>query len=234
MAQARVLSINVVHELIVDPVGSVGRTAIDKRPVDGPAEIQELGVVADTCMDRKNHGGRDQAVYAYAREDQAGWEAELGKAVPAGWFGENLTTADLDVTGAVIGERWELAARGARPVVLEVTAPRIPCSTFQGFTGEPHWVKRFTDRGAPGAYLRVLAPGIIEAGCAVRVVERPDHGVTIGEVFVLRLADPDRLRLLLAQGRDLHQPLAASIRSQLQRSSGQKTGGGRLSAGRPA
>lgn len=226
MAGPRVLSVNVVHALIVDPVGSVGRTAIDKRPVDGPAEIHRLGVVGDTCLDHKNHGGPDQAVYAYAREDQQFWEGELGRAVPAGSFGENLTTAGLDVTGAVIGERWQVeTAHGTDPVLLEVTAPRIPCSTFQAFTGEPHWVKRFTDHGAPGAYLRVLGEGVIAAGSAVTVVHRPDHQVTIGDVFVLRDADPARLQRLLDEGDNLHEPLVAAIRSQLDRSgSGASTG----------
>ncbi len=218
MSDVRILTVNVVHELIADPVGDVGRTAIDKRPVEGPAQIQTLGVVGDTCLDRKYHGGRDAAVYAYAREDQATWEAELGRPVPAGSFGENLTTEGLDVTGAVIGERWEVeGVDGSAPVLLEVTSPRIPCTTFQAFTGEPHWVKRFTDRGDPGAYLRVLGEGRIQAGSRVRVVERPSHGVTVGEVFVLRLADPARLALLLAEGTDLHPPLVEAIQSQLRR-----------------
>jgi MOSC domain-containing protein YiiM len=218
MAQARVLSINVVHALVVDPVGSVGRTAIDKRAVDAPVAVQRLGVVGDTCLDHKHHGGRDQAVYAYAREDQVAWESELGHEVRPGWFGENLTTSGLDVTGAVVGERWEVeGASGSAPVLLEVTAPRIPCSTFQGWTGEPHWVKRFTDRGAPGAYLRVLVEGVVAAGASVSVVHRPEHGVTIGEVFVLRLADPARLRRLLAMGHDLHLPLVVAVESQLAR-----------------
>jgi MOSC domain-containing protein YiiM len=220
MPGARILSINVVHALIVDPVGDVGRTAIDKRPVEGLVDVLAQGVVGDTCLDRKHHGGRDQAVYAYAREDQAGWEPELGRAVAAGEFGENLTTEGLDVTGAVIGERWEVAGvDGSKPVLLEVTAPRIPCSTFQAFIGVPHWVKRFTDRGAPGAYLRVLGEGRIRSGAQVTVVHRPSHGVTIGEVFVLRLADPERLELLLAEGEDLHEPLVAAIESQLRRTS---------------
>jgi len=219
MAGPCVLSVNIVHALIADPVGSVGRTAIDKRPVDGAAEIARLGVVGDTCLDRKNHGGVDQAVYAYAREDQQFWQGELGRAVDPGWFGENLTTAGLDVTGAVIGERWQVdTVDGSGPVLLEVTAPRIPCSTFQAFTGEAHWVKRFTDHGAPGAYLRVLGEGVIAAGATITVVHRPQHGVSIGEVFVLRLADPARLQLLLDTGQDLHEPLAAAIRSQLARS----------------
>lgn len=219
MPGARIISVNVVHALIVDPVGSVGRTAIDKRPVETVVEVLEHGVVGDTCLDRQHHGGRDQAVYAYAREDQAGWEPELGRPVKAGEFGENLTTEGLDVTGAVIGERWEVESEVAdRPVVLEVTAPRVPCSTFQAFIGEPHWVKRFTDRGAPGAYLRVLGEGRIKAGAQIQVASRPSHGVTIGEVFVLRNADPKRLAQLLAEGQDLHRPLVEAIESQLRRS----------------
>jgi len=232
--QARVLSINVVHDLIADPGGSVGRTAIDKRPLAGSAQIQQLGVVGDTCMDRRDHGGRDQAVYAYAREDQQAWEGELGRPVPAGSFGENLTTADLDVTGAVIGERWELAGSdGSAAVLVEVTAPRIPCLTFQAFAGEPHWVKRFTDRGAPGAYLRVLSEGVVDPGAAVTVVHRPAHAVTIGEVFVLRLADPDRLRRLLAEGVDLNQTLVEAVTSQLRRTAA-KEPGAMAAARRPA
>lgn len=221
MSQAQVMSVNVVHALIADPLGSVGRTAIDKRPVSGVVTVQLLGLVGDTVLDRKHHGGRDQAIYAYAREDQATWSAELGRELAPGSFGENLTTLGLDVTGAVIGERWEVGgADGSAPVLLEVTAPRIPCSTFQAFMAEPHWVKRFTDRGAPGAYLRVLGEGTLEAGAPVRVVHRPDHGVTIGEVFVLRLADPARLARLLAEGVDLHEPLRESVESQLRRSRG--------------
>ncbi len=222
MPGARIISVNVVHALIVDPVGSVGRTAIDKRPVETVVEVLEQGVVGDTCLDRQNHGGRDQAVYAYAREDQSGWEPELGRPVKPGEFGENLTTEGLDVTGAVIGERWEVESEDAEhPVVLEVTAPRVPCSTFQAFIGEPHWVKRFTDRGAPGAYLRVLGEGRIKAGAQIQVASRPSHGVTIGEVFVPRNADPKRLAQLLAEGQDLHRPLVEAIESQLRRSGAQ-------------
>jgi MOSC domain-containing protein YiiM len=218
MSQARVISVNIVHELIPDPLGDVGRTAIDKRPVTGKVEVQRLGLVGDTCLDRKHHGGPNQAVYAYAREDQASWEAELGRSIAPGGFGENLTTEGVNVTGAVIGERWEVAGyEGSPPVVLEVTAPRVPCATFQAFTGEPHWVKRFTDRGDPGAYLRVLSEGRISAGSGVTVVDRPSHGVTIGDVFVLRHADPDRLVRLLAEGSDLHPVLVDEVEDQLRR-----------------
>ena len=218
MPSARVVSVNLVHAILPDPRGDVGRTAIDKRPAQGPVLIQELGPVGDTVLDRRHHGGRDQAVYAYAQEDLEQWSRELARELAPGTFGENVTTEGLDVTGAVIGERWQVAAADGRdPVLFEVTAPRIPCSTFQGWIREPHWVRRFTEHGAPGAYLRVLAEGPIQAGAPVEVVSRPGHGVTIGEVFELRHADPQRLRTLLDQAVDLHGPLAEAVAARLRR-----------------
>ena len=66
---------------------------------------------------------------------------------------------------------------------LEVTSPRIPCRTFAGWLEDQFWVKRFTDRGAPGAYLRVIAPGIVKAGDAISIVHSPAHDVTISMMF---------------------------------------------------
>ena len=196
---AHVQSVNVVHALVPDLRGDLDRTAIDKRAVSGrvpvrPAADGAVGVDGDQVVDVRHHGGPDQAVYAYAVEDQQWWASELGRALPPGVFGENLTTEGLPVTDAVIGERWRVGDSG---LLLEVTCPRIPCKTFQGWMGEPHWVKRFTAHGAPGAYLRVLAEGDVGAGDAVDVVHRPDHGVTIGDTFVIRRASEDGLRELL-------------------------------------
>ncbi|BFO14604.1 hypothetical protein SHKM778_09920 [Streptomyces sp. KM77-8] len=108
----------------------------------------------------RHHGGDDQAVYAMAREDLDAWERTLGRPLTNGVFGENLTTEGIDVSGALIGEHWAVGPE----VVLEVTSGRIPCRTFQGHLGERGWVKRFTERGAPGAYFRVVRPGEIRAG----------------------------------------------------------------------
>ena len=196
---AVVESVNVVHALIPDHRGDLDRTAIDKRPVDGRVAVSvpgtsEVGLAGDQIYDRRAHGGPDQAVYAYAAEDLQWWAAELGRAIAPGSFGENLTTYGLDVTGAVIGERWRVGDDG---LVLEVTAPRIPCRTFQGWMDEPHWIKRFTEHGAPGAYTRVVSPGTVGAGDAVTVEHRPDHGVTVGDVFVIRRAPADGLRRLI-------------------------------------
>jgi MOSC domain-containing protein YiiM len=156
----------------------LGRTAIDKRPVTARVAAGRLGLAGDQQANTKHHGGVDQAVYAYAKEDLDWWAAELGRTLRPGQFGENLTTAGVDVTGAVIGERWQVGG-----AVLEVSCPRIPCTVFQAWLGEAKWVRRFTDRGHPGAYLRVVADGELGAGDAVVIAHRPAHGVTIGETF---------------------------------------------------
>lgn len=172
---AKILAVCAVHALIPDVGGSLDSTAIDKRPIDGPVAVGWLGVTGDTQVDIRHHGGEGQALYTYAEEDADWWAAELNRDLPPGRFGENLRTYGLDVTGALLGEQWRIGS-----TLLEVTAPRIPCVTFQGFWGVPRLVKRFTAHGAPGAYLRVLEEGQIRAGDAVEIVHRPDHDATIG------------------------------------------------------
>jgi hypothetical protein len=116
-------------------------TGIDKRPAHGPVSTGANVLVGDTICDTTDHGGPDQAVYAYAREDAAWWAGQLGREVTPGAFGENFSTSGLDVTGAVIGERWAIGS-----AVFEVSCPRIPCRTFAGFWDVPRLVKWFTAR----------------------------------------------------------------------------------------
>jgi MOSC domain-containing protein YiiM len=188
------VSVNVVHELIPDGPGALDRTAIDKRPVPGRVGVGRLGAAGDVQYDTRHHGGPDKALYAYALEDLDWWSAELGRALRPGQFGENLTVRGVDVTTAVVGEQWRIGTDG---VVVEVTMPRIPCKTFQGWMAEPRWVKRFFSHGAPGAYLRVTGEGSVGAGDPIHVSHRPAHGVTLAEVFDLGSADAERLRLVL-------------------------------------
>lgn len=185
-----------------------GVTGIDKRPVDGPVRVSApgpkgvggSGLAGDAVCKLEHHGGDDQAVYAMAREDLDEWERELGRTLADGAFGENLTTRGLDVSGALIGERWRVGPE----VVLEVTSGRIPCRTFQGHLGEKGWVKRFTRRGAPGAYLRVIVPGEVRAGDAVEIVHRPGHDVTVALQFRAVTTERTLLPRLRAAGEALH------------------------------
>jgi MOSC domain-containing protein YiiM len=151
------------------------------------------GLVGDVVVNRRHHGGDTQAVYAYAREDLDHWEAVLGRALPGGVFGENLTTAGLDVNGAVIGERWRIGE-----LVLQVTAPRIPCGSFRAWIGERGWVRTFTRAAMPGTYLSVVTPGLVRAGDLVTVVHRPAHGVTVAHVFRAITLEPELLPSILA------------------------------------
>lgn len=178
---ARLLAVCAVHQLRPD-AGSVGTTAIDKRAVPGPVRVGAYGVYADVQADRKHHGGLDKAVYAYSQDDAAYWADELGRDLPAGWFGENLRVEGIDVNRARVGEQWRIGAR----VIVEATMPRTPCQTFARWVGdddERGWVKRFSDARRLGAYLRVVTPGRIEAGDEITVLERPDDTPTILEAY---------------------------------------------------
>ncbi|BBY81271.1 MOSC domain-containing protein [Mycolicibacterium pulveris] len=193
---ARVLSVNIAHGYSDGPSG---KTGFDKRPTTEPVAVRApghrrtglgSGLAGDLIGNRRYHGGDDQAVYAYAREDLDDWEISLQRPLTNGMFGENLTTAGVDVTGAVIGERWAVGSDG---LVLEVSRPRTPCRTFTRFLGIRGWMGAFTRAGKPGAYLRVITPGQLRAGDGVTVTDRPDHGITIGYVFRAIMTEPELL-----------------------------------------
>ena len=185
-----------------------GRTGIDKRPVDGPVTVRApgpkrgglgSGLVGDVIGDRRHHGGDRQAVYAFQREDLDRWERELGRPLRNGGFGENLTTAGIDLEQVRVGERWVVGdpADPERSVELEATDPRIPCRTFAGFLAERGWVKRFTADGRTGTYLAVVRAGSVRAGDEIVRTFLPDHDVTLGLVFRATTTRRDLLPRLL-------------------------------------
>jgi MOSC domain-containing protein YiiM len=195
-------SVLTVNSAQVGRDGRTPKTGIDKRPVDGAVSVRApgpmrgglgSGIVGDVIGNTKLHGGDDQAVYAYAREDLDAWAARLERDLANGMFGENITTAGVDVSGAVIGERWRIGDG----LLLEVTRPRTPCKTFANRLGIAGWIKTFTHGGSPGAYLRVLEPGSVRGGDSLDVVERPDHGITIAFVYRALMLEPELLPDLL-------------------------------------
>jgi MOSC domain-containing protein YiiM len=186
-----------------NPWKTTGTTGIDKRPVPGPVAVHApgpkgtgaVGLAGDRVYDVDHHGGDDQAVYAYAREGLDRWAARLGKPLADGVFGENLTTLGIDVDAALIGERWRVGPE----LLLEVSCPRIPCGTFQGWMAERGWMKTFTAAAEPGAYLRVLEPGEISPGDVITVESRPDHDVSVALAFRALTTESELLpRLLVA------------------------------------
>lgn len=161
-------------------------SGITKRPVGGPVRVAGVNLAGDDQADRRVHGGPDKAVYAYAREDSDWWADELAREVPAGMFGENLTTAGVSCSAAVIGERWRVGS-----VELEVCQPRLPCFKLGLRFDDGRMLKRFAQASRPGAYLRIVTPGELTAGDPVEVVDRPAHGVTIALVSDAMLLDEE-------------------------------------------
>jgi MOSC domain-containing protein YiiM len=198
VAVANVLSVNLAR-VRANPDKPAKSTGIDKIATDAPVMVQSpgssgSGLAGDSIGNKKLHGGDDQAVYAYAREDLDVWESRLTRPLNNGMFGENLTTSGIDVTGALIGERWRVGNDG---LLLEVSAPRTPCRTFAAFLDIDGWMKTFTEAAKPGAYLRVITPGSVRAGDGISIEYRPDHDVTIDLVFRAKMSDAALLPHLL-------------------------------------
>jgi MOSC domain-containing protein YiiM len=180
----RLLSVNVGLVREVQHGKRTVRTSIWKDPVDGRVAARDNRLEGNHQADAGAHGGYDKAAYAYAREDYEWWEEQLGRPLEPGTFGENLTTQGIDVTGARVGERWEVGT-----AVLEVSEPRLPCFKLGIRMDDPRFLKRFAAGGRPGAYLRIVREGELGAGDAIRVVERPDHAVSMGQMFAAALGE---------------------------------------------
>lgn len=169
-------------------------TGIIKTPVSS-AEIHRLGLADDAVCDRKHHGGVDQAIYIYFADDYQFWATQLGKAIVPGWFGDNLTIAGVEGRNVAVGDRFAIG-----PVLLEVTSHRTPCMTFAAHMGDRGFVRRFHRAGRPGAYCRVIEPGVVEAGAAVAYQSYDGERITVAELMALdgkRQIDPDFMRRAL-------------------------------------
>lgn len=197
--QPRVRSTNLARPK-TDP-GTSRHTGIDKRPVDaielfvpGPRYGDGPGVVGDLVGDARHHGGAQKAVYAFSREELDWWEGELGRGLSDGAYGDNLTTEGLDLEALLINQRL----RVGEEVVLEVSIPRTPCATFQRHMGERAWVRRFTERGRCGVYLRVVVPGVVRPGDAIEPLAPPAHDVDMLTAFAAAMGDDEAARRVVA------------------------------------
>ena len=153
-------------------------TGIFKSSSTRPVQVTALGLQGDFISDMKNHGGPDQAVYVYGSKDYDWWSAELGRELTPGTFGDNLTISELESAGFLIGDRLHFAG-----VILEVTAPRIPCSTLAARMADPKFVKKFRQAERPGLYCRVIQPGMLPVGEPVRVEKSAGEGLSVLEMF---------------------------------------------------
>ncbi|SHI89045.1 MOSC domain-containing protein YiiM [Wenxinia saemankumensis] len=184
-----------------------GLTGIDKQPVEGPVGIGPEGVAGDTIVDRANHGGAEQAVYAYCAPDAAFWAERLGRDIAPGTFGENLHLGGIESADFAVGDELWIG-----PVRLQVTSPRIPCATLAARMDDPGFVRAFHRAGRPGPYFRVLAGGTVAAGQAVRFV--PFDGPRLPIAEMAGLPAPERIAPAL-RARLLSLPIHAKLRAAL-------------------
>ncbi|MBT8214378.1 MAG: MOSC domain-containing protein [Acidimicrobiia bacterium] len=181
------------------------QTGIFKTPV-AEAVLTDSGVVGDTIADERHHGGPDQAVYVYSAEDYAWWAAELMHELPPGQFGENLTLSTFGEGTVRIGDRYTIG-----DAVIEVTAPRIPCNTFQAKMQRPGWIEAFRHARRPGFYARVIAEGTVRPGMAVTRNPAPETNlglVEMQDLYYQRPPDLDAVR------RALESPVAERDRAE--------------------
>lgn len=173
---ARLVSVNVGSPTVL--AGSKEPTGIIKVPRSGPVLIDAEGVVGDAILDRRHHGGPDQAIYVYLQDDYDLWSSELGETLAPGTFGENFTIAGVDGQSLAIGDRFRIGE-----VEIEVTYHRTPCNTLARRMGSPNWVKRFARALRPGGYARVLRTGHVEAGTEAIYTPFAGPRVTVAELM---------------------------------------------------
>jgi MOSC domain-containing protein YiiM len=172
------LSVNIGHKQPIQNAKKSGETGIYKLPVPTPVQVTELGLVDDAICDLKNHGGPDQAVYIYTQPDYDWWSQSLGRQLAPGTFGENLTLSDLESAACSVGDRLHIG-----PVILEVTSPRMPCSTLAARMADPAFIKRYRAAERPGLYCRVIQPGLLQAGDPVTLETCAGPTLTLLEMF---------------------------------------------------
>ncbi len=174
-----ILSVNVGQPRTQPKGDGLETTGIYKMPVRGSVQVGLLGLADDFISDQENHGGPDQAMYIYGAPDYAWWSEQLGLELEPGTFGENLTLSDFESARYHIGDRLQIGS-----VLLEFTAPRIPCSTLARRMHDPGFVKKYRHAERPGMYCRVIQGGTLEAGDQADLI--PYQGLTLSGLEVFR------------------------------------------------
>jgi len=181
--RASVLSVNVGRPRLVQSGGQTLSTSIFKKPVAGAVEAGELGLAGDDQADKSVHGGPEKAIYVYSQDDYSWWREQLeGRELPPGEFGENLTVSGMRGDVVAVGDTYRIGG-DSRGTLVQVTQPRTPCMKLGLKMKMPSFVKHFHQAGRPGFYLRVLQPGVIEAGDSIELVARTEHRMSIEQVY---------------------------------------------------
>ncbi len=185
-----IVSVNVGRPRRLEGRSFTGTTGIFKEPRPQRVRVMALGLHNDAVMDETHHGGPDQAVYLYRQEDYDWWSDALSRPLAPGTFGDNLTVAGLPDPDLAVGTRLVLPE-----VLLEVTAPRIPCATLAQRMEDPGFARAFVRAERPGIYCRVLQTGTVGPGDAFTLNAEQASDVSILEIFRAASRKPGREEL---------------------------------------
>jgi MOSC domain-containing protein YiiM len=159
-------------------------TGIYKQPVEGRVALRKHNLDGDRQADLSVHGGRDKAVYCYPVEHYGYWKRELpGRELPAGMFGENLTTKGLLEDSVHLGDHFSIGS-----AELVATQPRLPCYKLGIRFQSDEMVKRFFVSGRSGFYFAVTREGEVGAGDEIKVTARDPNAVPVSEITRLYTA----------------------------------------------
>lgn len=187
--QLQAISLSAIKSL--ECLGRSAMTGICKQSVPGPVTVTREGIIGDSQADRKNHGGIDKAVYAYATENYRYWEEQLGKPLPYGQFGENLAVSGMTDEQVHIGDIFRIG-----PVEVQVTQPRVPCFKLGMRMEDAGFVRRFHHSGRVGFYLRVLQEGFLSTGDTIERLHADAGKLTIAEAMLALHKNPRQAEII--------------------------------------
>ena len=172
----QLISVNRAEPRPIDGVKAL--TGIFKLPQSEPRHVTEAGLEGDAICNQRHHGGPDQAVYCFSQEDYAWFAEAFGCDTAPGTFGENLTISGIASAPVAVGDRFAVG-----DLVLEATAPRIPCNTLNRRMAAADFAVRFRSARRPGWYCRVLEPGVVKAGQPVNHLRVSGERLTMAEMM---------------------------------------------------
>jgi MOSC domain-containing protein YiiM len=175
----KVISVNLGERKTIIWRKKEEQTGIFKYPVDVPIFLGEEDVEKDTVVDRKYHGGIEQAVYGYSQKHYAHFkELHPNLEWNYGMFGENITFSDLNEEEITVGSVYQLGE-----TKIEVTKPRQPCYKLGIRFNNPKIIKQFWNTTMSGIYFKVLKTGFVNVGDKLTLLEKPKDTPTIAEVY---------------------------------------------------
>jgi MOSC domain-containing protein YiiM len=177
----KILTVNIAEKREITRNGRTLFTGIYKNPVKTSIYLGKQDVKNDAVVDRKYHGGENMAVYAYGKNNYPFFE-ELYPDLKFtnGIFGENLTLSNLNEIEIKIGDTFQIGE-----AIIQVSQPRLPCSTLGVRFGSQKIVKQFLNTTFSGIYFRVLQEGNVQKDDKLTLIKSDEDSMTLAAVFSL-------------------------------------------------